>query len=275
MGFLGDLFKSAPGKIIGGIVGGIPGAIVGGAGDLLLNELIGKPNAQDAYEKSMAASANAYARSKEAYAERYQVTARDMKAAGLNPILAASGGFSVGNAPQMATAQSFQPHTPYGSSVGSALGYAQAEKTQEETKKIHEEIGEVISRKELNAKRIIESIGNNLLKRSQAKLASIQEKRTFQEILNLEQDFLYRVKEFDKLREETGLLIRGQQVKKEEIQRIRAQKDMIEKQAKTLTANLQKLAAIAEIYKQPAGKLLAVIREVLGVVNVGFIKGLK
>jgi hypothetical protein len=79
---------------------GVVKAATGGLVDLgtqyIGNELLGKPNAKDAWERQKNAAKLAYDRSMGAYKSRYQNTMADMRAAGLNPILAASGGFQVG-----------------------------------------------------------------------------------------------------------------------------------------------------------------------------------
>ncbi len=97
-------------------VKGVGGSVLGGLVDVgmswLGNEIIAKPNAERAYKDSKEASALSFERSYGAYKSRYQDTMKDMKAAGLNPILAASSGFKPSSAPQAATAQAFQaqPH---------------------------------------------------------------------------------------------------------------------------------------------------------------------
>lgn len=91
---------------------------------------------------SNSAASEAYARQKDMYQHRYQWTVDDMKKAGLNPIMAASGGFSVGGAPSVASAQSFQQHSTQPMS-STALDYAREEKTREETTKVSEETDKI------------------------------------------------------------------------------------------------------------------------------------
>ena len=121
------------------IVGGIGGAVVDVAGSFLGNELIGKPNAKDAYKQSRKASAEAFERSYGVYKTRYQDTMADMAAAGLNPILAAgSGGFTASGQPQMQAAQGYQAHNPQMNFANSARNLSDVQlKTaqKEETKK--------------------------------------------------------------------------------------------------------------------------------------------
>lgn len=73
----------------------------------------------------------AFERSYKAYKRRYQDTTADMKAAGLNPILAATSGFNVGGGVSAPMAQTFP--VQQGHFGSSALNLAQTEKTEEET----------------------------------------------------------------------------------------------------------------------------------------------
>ena len=115
-------------KTIGeGVVKGLGGGIVDLATSYIGNQAIGKPNSAYAYSQSRKGAQEAFERSYGAYKTRYQDTMADMKKAGLNPILAAgSGGFNVGNSPQMSAYGGYQPQVPNVSSSASARNYADA-----------------------------------------------------------------------------------------------------------------------------------------------------
>ena len=98
------------------IIGGAAASLGGG---LLGDALIGDPNSADAYD-----------RQKNFYKHRYQWMMKDMRKAGLNPILAAgSAGFSTSGTPTVA-----QSHMPTQDLASSAQDYAGISKVEEEAK---------------------------------------------------------------------------------------------------------------------------------------------
>ena len=82
--------------------------IIGDMASSAFGDILGDDNAEKAYGQSKEASALQFEREYGAYKTRYQDTMADMEKAGLNPILAASGGFNVGSGPKASTAQAFQ-----------------------------------------------------------------------------------------------------------------------------------------------------------------------
>ena len=96
-------------------------------------------NSAKAWERSTKSQVLAQRMSTNAYKKRYQWTTRDMRKAGLNPILAATGGYSVtgqpqSSAPSSAAAQTFQAPTPNFNIASSAKDVAQAQQAEEQTK---------------------------------------------------------------------------------------------------------------------------------------------
>lgn len=133
-----------------------------------------------------------------AYRNRYQWTTEDMRKAGLNPILAASGGFNVGSGPTIAPAQSFQANSQDISSAFANMAsakkseaeakesaerakkaaadaknaLAQAAKASKEIKKIQQETRNLITMHEKLIKEISLIQSNTMLKGNLAKVAS-------------------------------------------------------------------------------------------------------
>jgi hypothetical protein len=151
------------------------GALLG-AGAAIGSALINKRSAKDAGNASRAASAEAFERDHEAYKTRYQDTTTDMRKAGLNPILAASGGFNVGNSVTSNMPQTFMPEpinfASSAESIGKAMeSSANVEKTKEETK--------------LTAKKVVHEYEKILKTRADKKLVTAKEKESVQQQLNL------------------------------------------------------------------------------------------
>lgn len=94
----------------GGWVQFIP-AIASAAG-AIGSALLNKKSADDANQNAKQMADTAWDRTKEGYKNRYQYTTADMKKAGLNPILAASSGFNVGNSPQATPASTHMAQMP-------------------------------------------------------------------------------------------------------------------------------------------------------------------
>ena len=85
------------------------------------------------YSKKEAAKARSW--SERMYKRRYQHTVADMRAAGLNPILAASGGFNVGSGPTVSKADSTPGTTPGLTAAQMELMHANSAKAGAEARK--------------------------------------------------------------------------------------------------------------------------------------------
>lgn len=177
MGFLddiGDFFSDVP--VVGPVVSGLFGMAAADKGAGYAQDLQDSANLNSALQSKVA-----YDRSMEAYKSRYQNTMADMRAAGLNPILAASGGFNVGNAPTVAPAQTFmQSYVP---------NYAASAKDVGEVISGATEAGLNIARKgqvEADIKRlnqdVAESIDRAFKLRAEANLVTAQESEAVQRV---------------------------------------------------------------------------------------------
>lgn len=193
-------------------------------------------------------SAMSYKLSREAYKERYQDTVADLKKAGLNPILAAGGGFNVGQSVTAPMAQSFQGDTgnPYASTA--------LQVSQKRTEK---------SKAELNyakAKQSLEDVNTQLIR---------QGLMTEQMSLTYNQAALAG-RQFDKIEKEMDLIDR--QTKLTE-----AEKRKVEKVIAQYKANLEKLRKLSKVYSGPAGQIIAYLEAIASALNIGgaFVKSFK
>lgn len=176
--------------IASNILGNVGGQVIG-------NALVTQPNANTAFGQSQYATAQAYERSKEAasaawdrsygaYKTRYQDTMNDMRLAGLNPILAASGGFNVGSSPNapaasVSTAQAFKADQPTYNYSQSALDLSQKDKTEMETKKTEVEVRKVYAD-------VLQTIANTIYTTAQSKLAGQNLQNAIQQHAKIVQD---------------------------------------------------------------------------------------
>lgn len=239
---------------LGGAIGGIPGALLGGAVDLganwLTNEFIGQPNAEQAFENNLHASAQAFEKSKKLYSNRYQITMNDMRKAGLNPILAAgSGGFNVSGQPQMAKADSPMATMPQTSSAQSFQAMQGGVTEEVKRRKIVEEAANTYQD-------TIKKIEETALARAKTATERSKASEIMHRIKVLSEEVWVKISEFQK-NIQGAYLAAGQQEK--------LQKDMAQVEALTKKIQLEmvELGQQAEIYKGFSGLLLKSVKEAI------------
>lgn len=257
---------------LGGALGSSAFDLASGLGaDWLSNELIGKPNsayawnqseaaANLAYDRGKEAATKAYQRERRAYQHRYQWTMDDMTAAGLNPILAAGGGFNVGGGvdasmPNIPMATGPQPIAP--TSSASALHMAQSQLAKEEKEKTKEST-QLIRRQAMTEIQQLAKV------RAETGAITAKEKETIQNIYNLEQQHVKMAKEIMVLANQSSLQAVEKDKLEEQIQQI---KTINQK----LTYELNQLKNISTVYGTPVGRFLTVVSETLG--SIGSILG--
>lgn len=230
-------------------------SMMGNAPSSALDFLTKQYTTQQANSQSEANTALAWQRSVDAYNSRYQNTMADMRKAGLNPILAASGGFNVGSAPQASTAQAFAaPPTEIPRATSSALETssvmkqkAEVEAIQWNIKKTAQDINESVSRIDLN-----------WAKAEQAK----------DESMRIWQDCKNKVKDIERMNAEIIMLSAKTNQSWQEAEKIDAEKDMMRKQIGVVTEQLKMLQATNKYYEGDFGKLLGLLNALTGAGNI-------
>lgn len=152
-------------------------AVIGAAGAIAGGLLAGKQSesAQEtAWENSRAGSLEAFEREQSAYRTRYQTTMNDMRRAGLNPVLAAHGGFNVGTGVQGFNPQSFMAKTPDYTNLGASAKDVSTALTEESKTKVNvEKVKETIAKTaELRASKGLLNKQEALITEQAAKLVS-------------------------------------------------------------------------------------------------------
>lgn len=252
-----------------GFLGDIAGGLFSKLGDAVIGDFFGDSNAKDQFERNQQLMQQQMAINKEMYQNRYTWTVDDMRRAGLNPILAASGGFSVGSGPQVSLpsqAMASMPSVPSISTSAKDLTEnlfleSQTEKTKAERLKIVEDTIKIQNEAAL----VIEQAEKT---RREQNLVSAQESKTLEEVFKtmkevgfLTTSIMKNYVEMDNLKSRTDLF-------QEETLNLSAERANIQKQGVLLDNKIQELAfqlselgKVSDVYKGPAGSAIVHIRE--------------
>jgi hypothetical protein len=193
---------------------------------------------------------------KTAYVNRYKWMTQDLKRAGLNPILAASGGFSPGSSPSVGLPSAGMAQSPMPQTfdpkldISSALSnFAQADKSTAEAETTR-------SKQELLKKQTLTEIDKAAnLRASTGKLKQEEKK--------LVQDTYLSMQQHAKMARE--ILKLGSEHRKidEETENVKAYRKQIEALAQSIKYNLSQLKQRSDVYKTPYGSGLMYLNETM------------
>lgn len=221
------------------------------------------------------AAESAFNRSWETYNQRYQASANDMRRAGLNPILAASGGFSVGGQPTATPAQTFSAQAPHISYVpdlaSSAKDYASIGLIESEAEKAHAETGAIPSQIEKaesesarNYQEIDESIERVEKIRAETGLVTAEERNALEKfneiratIKTLEMDVFKKAQEVRTMVSQESLNYAKRAEADAMTQEIRANIGKIGTETQNLRYQGTILGAQSKLYEGPTGKAVS------------------
>lgn len=182
------------------------------------DKYISQPAADRAYDQSLKGSELAFQRTYGAYKRRYQDTVEDLKKAGLNPILAASGGFKVSGSPTMQAPTGFMAQTQDINFTNSALNVAKTKKADEELNLISAKTNEALA--------------NAAAQQAKAGQLNEETKLTVERVL--------------KTKRECELIASQRDLKKKE-------KEVLIQKLRQINYDLVQLKKVSEIYDTPTG----------------------
>lgn len=228
--------------------------------------------AGQANDNSAKAAAAAYANNLKAFQRRYQDTVTDMRAAGLNPILAATGGFNVSGAPTMPMAQSFMGSMSGVHPISStAKDYAEAEQATTGSKKNEVEIERTyqeIKNKQQDVKESIQRIAES---RAREGKTTQEEMLIGRQIINVMEDTIVKIEQARSLRadvikslSQADLNDQEKFRSREDVKRISALVASINQGKKMMEAEYSRLKKMSSQYDIPViGHILAGINNLL------------
>jgi hypothetical protein len=259
------------------------GGMASSAGSSLLGKLVGYPFERSLQGHQINASFEGQrlqaALNEKLYKNRYQWMVEDMRKAGLNPILAASGGFNPGGGPSVSL-PSFASGSVSGSTApdiaASAKAWQDTDTSKAEEDRKRAEIEKIKEERKLAAQRAKESIQNIAESRSRQRKMKAEERRIKEEADNLWQKTINLANEYGRITQETRLL--SEKAQTEQSQRAlygakesEAQEmaEQLRENAKILRAKYHQLSKIADVYKGPAGTIIAYLKTILDSLNIG------
>lgn len=245
MGFLDSILPIAS-SALNLATGGLSG-LVTDLPSMLTSTGLNMFSAKQASDRSQSNAQEAFNASQGAYANRYQTTAQDMRRAGLNPILAASGGFNVSGQPQMASPQAFQAAPPVmGTGSTSAREVASTKKTEAETEKTWMEISKVAEETALTIQQKYESAARE-------GVATQQQKNLIAELTKIQAETLKVAAEVSKVTEETKTTT--------------AQRGLIYQNTREMKAIADQLEKSSQYYEGTTGDVLGLIKAIMSAIG--------
>lgn len=181
------------------------------------------------------------------YMRRYQDTYSDMLKAGINPIMAASGGFNVGNAVTMPSVPMQHPTQITDISSG-AKSFGELFKMEDEKNALRAESMKLQEEAQLAFEKTVKT-------RVEAGLVKAQERSEIQKLQNLKV-------ELEKLGAQAWAESKRGFLAEETTRNLQTQGKLLEQQ-------LQRLIKISDAYKGPAGDFIGYINAIFGSLNLG------
>lgn len=277
------------------VIGGGSGGFGSSIGGMLFQDWLADENAEDQYHRSLGAMREQSDINREMYKNRYLWTKEDMYRAGLNPILAASGGFSVGSgpsvglpSPSMASLASAQPFST------SVKEFTEADLNRKKSETEKERKKEMAEQVKLTGNKAKEALANTIKLQAEKGLITDNQRKVGQEILNLNKkleetqaNINLMNNQIDELNTRSGLQkLQGSQAKaiteftednkryiNEQRRLVEQQRQVAELTIERMYKGLAELTREAQVYDGPAGLWLKYLQIFIGALGIAPIAG--
>lgn len=224
-----------------------------GAVEIGLQGLWNEKASNSARDFALMAQDRQYERDRDDWMNRYYRTTADMRRAGLNPILAATGGIQVGATPSVDL-----PSVPQTAPVSMPdLDFGSTAKKIAEAKKAEAEAGKAKEETVLAKNRAMSELASMAKMRAETKKATTEERLSFQKIYNAEKEFEVLNKQLDQIQSQTA-------VNEAERSKIAQMTENLFTIGKQLKMELEKLGRTANVYSGPAGQVISYVKEIMG-----------
>lgn len=232
-------------------------------------------NAKDAFYRNLEMMNMNYYYNRELYQHRYQWMMRDMAKAGLNPILAAKGGFSTSGSPSVSGASmgapGLQQGMPGAGLSASAKAWAEADKIQKETKNVIIERSRIVSDALKNMQQARQA-------QSQVKVNDKTVNKMEQEIQESQQRVQKMAEEMALINNQIDLMVLQMKSEKEEpanLVALRANLEqktsVLQKELETMTRNMEQLITREKVYKGPLGQWITYAKEIFEALGLDYL----
>lgn len=264
---------------IGQFLAGMAGQGAAKFMDYGIQDQFADSNAKDQLHYNLQLMEQQYRYNKSMFSKRYQMMADDLRAAGLNPILAASGGFSPGGSPSVGLSSQSQAPTYNAESIASsAKNFAEAKGVESEIAKRQNEIKEISANIRVKNEEVALKIAQTASERKKAGLIQAQEAKALQEVEESVQRVNYMQHQIWKIEQEVTLinkqiLTESERVNLTKVQRAETEKkkELLEQEIRKYVAALMQLEKIGDVYKSDVGTALVVINEIIDSLGLGIV----